>query len=197
MDKRTLLAVVISIGILLLYQIFFAPSPSVTPIDNNSTISSVDNAPKSITKEITITNKTSTPKHIETVTISNGYIDIFFNKQTGDITSASVVNYRDKKLPVITFKSIEHDYLQILNGLSDNYSMEIKESENEKVVIFKTYKENLGIIKSYTLNKDSYIVKVDVKISNNSDQTIKFDGNIKVGAGLGEGFEKSSYIFEG
>ncbi len=196
MDKRTLLAVAISIAILLVYQFFFAPQP--TPITSDNTTANItkdNNATKTEVKKIE--QKISNTRSFQLEKVSNGFLDIYFDKTTGDIHKVSVIKYRDKKLPIVTFKTENDNYFKVLNGYGDNYTMEIKDSDGKKIVIFSTLQNSIGITKTYTLDKESYLISLNVKVSNNSEQTIKLENNVNIGPGFGEGFEKSSYIFEG
>lgn len=196
MEKRTLLAVAISIAILLVYQFFFAPQPTTVIPDNNTTnITKDNNASEKEAKKIE--QKVSESKIFQLEKVSNGYLDIYFDKITGDINKVSITKYRDKKLPIVTFKTDNKNYLKVLSGYGDNFTMDIKEIDNKKIVTFSSLQNNLGITKTYTIDKDSYLISLNVKVSNNSDQTIKLESNVDIGPGFGEGFEKSSYIFEG
>lgn len=198
MDKRTLLAVAISIVILLGYQFFFAPAPSPIIDNNSASANKIDNNIINQNKEIRLTDKKEDiKKDIVTEKISNENIDIYFDKNSGNINKVSIKNYKGKKLPLVSFKSDLENYFALMEGFGDNYSMTTKETQNEKIVMFTSLVDKLGITKTYTIEKNSYMIKVDIKLSNNSEQTVKFDGNIKIGPGLGDGFEKSSYIFEG
>ncbi|MGC8768276.1 membrane protein insertase YidC [Calditerrivibrio sp.] len=197
MDKRTVLAVAISIIILLAYQFFFAPAPMPVAQDNSATLSKEKDNVASKSEVKTISNITTKSKSIEVEKVSNGFVEIYFDKHSGNINKVSVVKYRDKKLPIVTFKNDNDNYMKVLDGYGDNYSMEIKEIDGKKIVIFSALQNNIGITKTYTIGKEGYLIDLNLKVSNNSDQTIKLDGSIDIGPGFGEGFEKSSYIFEG
>ncbi|MCX8084089.1 MAG: membrane protein insertase YidC [Calditerrivibrio sp.] len=196
MDKRTLIAVAISIVILLVYQFFFAPAPAPVVQDNTAIKNIQDNKANKV-EDVKKLEPERKVKTFHTHKISNGVLDVYFDVKSGDINKVSVVKYRDKKLPVVTFKSDMNNYLEVFQGYSDNYSMEVKEQDGDKIIIFSSLYNNIGITKTYILQKDSYLIKLNLKITNNSDQTVKLNGGLKVGPGFGEGFEKSSYVFEG
>jgi len=193
MDKRTLLAVAISIAILLAYQFFFAPPAPIVP--DNNTKSNDNNVVKTEVKKIE--QSTSKVNSLQLEKVSNDFIEVYFDKNTGDINKVSIVKYRNKKLPIVTFKTEKNNYLGVLDGYGDNYTMNVKDLGDKKVVTFYTLHNNIGITKRYTIDKNSYLINLDVKLSNNADQTVKLDGDIKIGPDFGEGFEKSSYVFEG
>jgi len=87
MDKKTLLAIVISLLILISYQFLFAPTP--VPVSDNSNINKsemqpLDNHAQQAPQDVQlVTNKPSISKNIQLLPVSNNFLTIFLTKIQG------------------------------------------------------------------------------------------------------------------
>lgn len=201
MEKRTLVAVILSIAVLIIFQFFYQPKEDVyykpQTIPTNKAVEEQNNKTTSDTfanKNMT-TSKTEIKKS-SLMHIKNNYLDIGFNNDTGFINEIKIINYENKIRKPIIFNTVYKDYISHSNF--GKPSPGIIRREQDSMVIEFIY-ENLPIIikRDYVLKDKSFIIEVKDRLINNSDKTVHFDYTTSVGPGLGEGFDESKYIFSG
>ncbi len=205
MDKRTILALVLSFVVLFGWTYFIAPmfAPVQPVIDNNTAVSKMPEAPvESLEVEnvdqVTTTQevKTSTPDDLTTE--KSKLMEVTFNTATGDIRSVALPKWSDTEGGFITFnKNGTSDYAKILTPVASNYSKKVTKLQNSKVVTFTAQSGSLIISKSYQLSDDSYLIKSTIDVTNTGTNSLNIPIKINIGPKLGSGFEDTTYVFEG
>lgn len=206
MDKRTVLAIGLSILVLLIFQYFYAPTP-VIQTDNQTQTETTSNeldqklsagqASESADVKRLDSSKDDGKSQVKTFDITTNNLKITFNSETGNIYTATVLQYKDKEFPDLIFKSEDGDYLNVLSASVTGYEHTVKEFDNRYEVQFVGETKDVVISKIYIIKKDSYFFDLKVTISNISDQTIQTSLGVIIGPGLGKGFEDSKYMFSG
>lgn len=210
MDKKTLLAVGISLAVLLVWQFFFTPVPPKSPEHDNVTItaqSAADNAtvPSVVADNVSekaIEGVLSEAKPAETVvtpvSFKNDKIEVFFDPLTGDIRKVSIFGWKDEEGDYITFnKNGGYNYSRLLTPIASGYTQEVQENNDGKKINYAASAGGLIVSKEYTLAQGSYLIGVKITVSNGGNATLNVPLQIKIGPKLGDGFEESKYIFEG
>ncbi len=204
MDKRTLLAVVLSMGILLGWQFFMTPTPPMDPEHQQQLAAqSVDNT--STTTTVTTPVETSTTNNSlvastvnEPISIKSDVLDITFDNATGDIKSASILGWDDVAGDPVTFnKGMDYNYYTLSTPIATGYTLNVQKTDNATIVSYTAAQGSLVVTKEYTLENGSYLVKTKVITSNAGETTLTVPVEVRVGAGIGKDFEESNYIFEG
>lgn len=205
MDKRTVLALVLSFIVLFGWTYFVAPKfAPVQPVDN-STVSKIPEAPvesESIAQDSTIQLagkqelQASSPE--ELTTEKSKLMEVTFNTVTGDIRSVALPAWNDTDGDFITFnKNGTSDYAKILTPVSTGYTKSVTNLQDSKVVTFTAQSGTLIINKSYQLFDNSYLIKSTVDVTNIGGNSLNIPVKINIGPNLGPGFENSTYVFEG
>lgn len=208
MDKKTLIAIGISLVVLLVWQVYFTPVPPKVPEHDNFTIAATenatttpmpvaaDNASSPINK--VLNEKLPTEKIVQPVSFKNDKIEIFFDPTTGDVRKASILGWKDEEDDYVTFnKNGGYNYGRIITPIASGYTQDVKNIDNGKVISYTSSVGDLVVMKEYTLVNGSYLVDTKVKISNAGNVSLNVPIQVKVGPNLGDGFEDSKYIFEG
>ncbi|MGA1862166.1 membrane protein insertase YidC [Deferribacter thermophilus] len=198
MDKRTLLAVILSILVLMIFQYMYAPSPQQVVSENatadNTTIK------KPVVEQVDVTQIEKDNNQVfkpDLFNITTDYVAISFDKNSGDIYSASILKYKDKDIGKVVFKSKEKNYLALENISYDKVEYIIEDKGDEISVSFNCFIKDVVITKNYFIPKHNYLIRYSLKLSNTGSKTIKFPLTLSVGPDLGEGFSESKYEFEG
>ena len=206
MDKKTVLAIVLSSIVLLGWQYFF---PVPKPHNNIDNVSVADNNSNNSQQVSTNTNlndidTTSDDKiNAKIVNVETDFLSLHFNQNTGNIRSASILNWKDDDGEEVTFnKNIKQDYLKINTGIDNfftHYNVETSDITNGKSITFFAESDSYTVRKSYDLHNDSYIVNTTVEIINKTSAPLSIPLSAIIGPNLGDGFEDtSSYdVFEG
>lgn len=210
MDKKTLLAIVLSFAVLMGWNYLITPIfvPEQPVVDNQMLLSgsqSVDNITSSSNTEVRelSTDDTGVSSQLNLLTTeSSKLLSLTFNEQTGDIRSASILKWNsDDGSGKITFNKNGgyNDYAKIsLPKITTPYKKTVENTGNGKKVIFTAESGPLIISKIYELSDESYLVKTTIDITNKSDSSLKVPVSVRIGPKLGDGFDKTSYgIFEG
>lgn len=210
MDKKTLLAIVLSFAVLMGWNYLITPIfvPEQSLVDNQTYSSGsqgTDNVTKVSSAEIKelsadAGNISSGPDILTTE--SSKLLSITFNENTGDIRSASILKWNSGDgNGKITFNrnNGNNDYAKILlPKITKPYTKTVESIENGKKVIFTAEAGSLIISKIYELSDESYLVKTTVDITNKGNSSLNVPIDIKIGPKLGEGFDETSYgVFEG
>lgn len=204
MDKKTLLAVVLSMLVLFGWQFLFAPKlePQKNAADNSSAVSG-DTAAKqqpvqAETPVIKQDMKEAAPSSARLVEVESDTLKITFNADTGDIRNASILKWNDTDGDKITFnKNGVSDYASVITPVSNGFTERIENTPNGKRVVFTGQSGALIVSKIYEIDNGSYLIKTSVDIANSGGSSLNTPLDVSIGPGLGSGFEDSSYVFEG
>lgn len=198
MDKRTLIAVLLSILVLMIFQFMYTPS-QVPVVSENKTVESTPKVNKEPEKiDLNIAQKSNEKSFKPDVfEVSTDYVSISFDKNSGDIYSAAILKYRNKDIGKVVFKDGEKNYLSIDNLNYDKVEYNIQKGKDNTIVNFDCFIGDVVITKSYKISNQNYLIDYSLKISNTGDKTVKLPLTITIGPDFGEGFEKSKYAFEG
>jgi YidC/Oxa1 family membrane protein insertase len=197
MEKRTLMAVILSIAVLILFQFFYKPHEDIyykpNTTSNETTKTQNDNNKFLPNEQV---QKKPEIKKSTLIHVKNNYLDIGFNKNTGFINEIKIMNYENKLNKPVCFTTIYKDYIAHNNfGVPSQF--QIKEDGDNKNIEF-VYNSNALIIKrNYILRSNSFVIEVKDRLINDSDKTEHFNYLTSLGPGLGEGFDESKYIFSG
>ena len=208
MDKKTILAVVLSILVLLVFQHFYYPTTYSPVVDDNGNVAG--NGPTEVENNELNSNflqsNTETLKSdyrppdkttFETFPIDNKFLSILFNKTNGDIHSVQIIKYKDKISNDTIFETTNNDYFKVSSQANGETKYNVKESEKGYVIKFDTFHNDIVYSKIYTIEKNSYLIKLDYKISNIGDKSYILPLKFSVGPELGKGFDSGKYIFNG
>ena len=209
MDKRTLLALVLSFIVIFGWTYVIVPifAPEA-PVVDNSSAAKIPTAPvnsASIVDNNTAVNKvelqnnsvvSSAPATLTTE--KSKLMEVVFNSQTGDIRSVSLLNWADTEGGRVTFnKNGNTDYAYLLTPVTSGYTKTVTQVDNGIVVSFTAEAGSLVVTKSYELSNTSYIINTSVSVTNTGSSSLNVPLNVKIGPKLGSGFEDSMYVFEG
>ncbi len=207
MDKKTVLAVVISFLIIIGWQMFFTPVPPKDPshIDNTASTTTTLNSNSeatatTVTEATTIANVNEATQAVieEPIPFKSDVLEVFFDKSTGDIRKASILGWKDIDDEPITFnKGGGFNYMRLVTPIANGYDMNVVDENNGKKVSFTAKSGDVIVTKEYFIPKDSYLIKSKVIVSNAGNVSLNIPVQVKIGPKLGEGFEESAYIFEG
>jgi YidC/Oxa1 family membrane protein insertase len=202
METRTLIAVILSIAVLIIFQFFYQPSESTyfkpQPDMSNRTSENIDNVGR---ESSDFTSKDISPKvpeikQVPLVHIKNDYLDIGFNKNTGFINEIKIVNYKNKINKPVIFKTPYKDYISH-NNFGHPSEPKIKKNQSSTEIEFVYDSSSVVTSRTYMLKNNSFVLEIKDRITNKADKTIHFDYLVSVGPGLGDGFDVSRYIFSG
>jgi YidC/Oxa1 family membrane protein insertase len=187
--RKTLLWVVFSVSGIMLFNNWqisngqaplplFAPPQANAPVEKKEAL--VNNAPPTVSKNldgakpVSDSLKDVVSAATKTVSLKNELIDIEISNQGGSVVHAILKKHLENKEPVVLFNSSpQHTYLArsglIAAGVdlpNHNDIFEEKIIERDKTVVFKATKNGVTLEKTYTLEPNSYVLKVRNKITN-------------------------------
>lgn len=204
MDKRTVLALVLSFIVLIGWTYFVAPMFSpVEPVTDNTTAVKMPQAPA---QNAVIDNATpvklnqelqaSAPE--ELTLEKSKLMEVTFNTATGDIRGVALPAWADTEGGYVTFnKNGTSDYAKILTPVSGGYTKKVVQLEDSKLITFTAQSGSLIINKSYQLFNNSYLIKSTIDVTNTGTSSLNIPVKINIGPKLGTGFEDATYVFEG
>lgn len=210
MDKRTILALVLSFVVIFGWTYIVVPyfSPE-QPATENTTSQNIPPAPvndssnkNNIADNITNAEVVPIAENKEVVaeltTENSDIMEVTFNLATGDIRNVALLNWTDTENDHVTFnKNGVTDYAKILTPVTNGYTKKVMKLDNGKVVTFTAQNGTLIINKSYRLYNDSYLIKTTIDVTNTGTNSLNIPVKIDIGPRLGAGFEESTYVFEG
>lgn len=209
MDKKTVIAIALSFIVLFGWSFFVTPKTTQVAQDNN-TAQTLEQFENGTTTSDNVTNPIQTSNNPNSTALnsvkkadkfskeSSNLVEIVFNETTGDIRYASLLKWKDLDNDTVTFnKGGSKDYSQILLPSVKEYTKTVENIDNGKRVTFTGVAGNLIINKVYEIVNDSYLIKTKIDITNKGDQSFNIPVDIKIGPNLGQGFDTTSYIFEG
>ncbi|BDW12361.1 membrane protein insertase YidC [Polynucleobacter sp. SHI8] len=200
--RKTLLWVVFSVsGIMLFnnYQIsngqnplpLFAPPQASNPNTANapkqdSTNASLSAVPQVVDAKAKVLDAPTSPAEIaqntpsKTLTLKNDLLEVEISTKGGTITHAILKKHTENKQPVVLFNTEKQSTYLARSGLT-TVGLELpnhndifleKVIQNEQQVIFSSTKNGVTLEKKYTLEPNSYVVKVENKITNQTANPI-------------------------
>jgi YidC/Oxa1 family membrane protein insertase len=197
--RKTLLWVVFSVsGIMLFnnYQIsngqnplpLFAPPQAANPntTKQDSTSSSLSSVPQVIEQKAkvldaptnNVENAQNTPS--KTLFLKNELLEIEISNKGGTVTRAILKKHTENKQPIVLFNTEKQSTYLARSGLT-SVGLELpnhndifldKVIQNEQQVVFSATKNGVTLEKKYTLEQNSYVVKVENKIINQTANPI-------------------------
>ncbi|KAA0259013.1 membrane protein insertase YidC [Deferribacter autotrophicus] len=197
MDKRTLLAVLLSLLVLMIFQFMFAPTPQQVAPDNQTVQTKEEKAVKTVKVPTPEQTNVVQAKSIETISIKTNYLEINFDKNTGDIFSAGILSYKDKNIGKVVFKDGNENYFRLKDLTFDKVDYSIQKSKDKTTVNFNCFLNDIVISKKYEIDNKNYLINYTLKIANTGDKSVRLPLIVEIGPDLGEGFEESRYTFEG
>lgn len=204
MDKRTILALVLSFAVIFGWTYIVVPIfAPVQPVVDNTTASKIPQAPvesaavDNVTP-VNINQQVSPSAPAELTTEKSKLMEVTFNTNTGDIRSVALPAWKDTEGGYVTFnKNGTSDYAKIFTPVSSGYTKSVTELEGSKLITFTAQNGSLIINKSYQLFDNSYLIKSSIDVTNTGTNSLNIPVKINIGPKLGTGFEDATYVFEG
>jgi len=199
--RKTLLWVVFSVsGIMLFnnYQIsngqnplpLFAPPQATNPNTSNtpkqeSANTNLSSVPQVIDQKVKVdapTNAVDSSQNTpsKTLFLKNDLLEVEISNKGGTITHAILKKHTENKQPIVLFNTEKQSTYLARSGLT-SVGLELpnhndifldKVIQNEQQVIFSATKNGVTLEKKYTLEPNSYVVKVENKIINQTANSI-------------------------
>jgi YidC/Oxa1 family membrane protein insertase len=199
--RKTLLWVVFSVsGIMLFnnYQIsngqnplpLFAPPQATNPNTSNtpkqeSANTNLSSVPQVIDQKVKVdapTNAVDSSQNTpsKTLFLKNDLLEVEISNKGGTITHAILKKHTENKQPIVLFNTEKQSTYLARSGLT-SVGLELpnhndifldKVIQNEQQVVFSATKNGVTLEKKYTLEPNSYVVKVENKIINQTANSI-------------------------
>lgn len=200
--RKTLLWVVFSVsGIMLFnnYQIsngqnplpLFAPPQATNPNSPNTAKEEPANAnlssvPQVVDQKAKALDPPSTPIESaqtipsKTIVLKNDLLEVEISNKGGTITHAILKKHTENKQPIVLFNTEKQSTYLARSGLT-SVGLELpnhndifldKVLQNEQQVVFSAKKNGVTLEKKYTLEPNSYVLKVENKITNQTTNSI-------------------------
>ncbi|ADD66842.1 membrane protein insertase, YidC/Oxa1 family [Denitrovibrio acetiphilus DSM 12809] len=202
MNKNTVLAIGLSALVILAFQVFFAPKPTVQnqvqqsaqTEDNKGQIVPVEDA-----QPITIEEQTAQtePMILETFDVLTDNVRYVFNANTGNIREAVINSYHSRDLTNVGFKSVNGDVVFADVPFISAYTSDVQKTNGTTTVTFSGSQGDIVVTKKYVINDDSYLVKGELVLNNTGDRTVNVPLTSGIGANAVDGFESDRYSFQG
>ncbi len=201
-----MLAIALSALVLIIFQTFFAPETPVA--DNESTqqeqTAQADNDAQPAekhpavegSKPLKFNEATEPVKPQSTIEVKTADLLLTFNETSGNILNAEIQQYNDKPIEIIFGNGIV-DYMRAGIPVSTAYKGKKIETGDKTVLTFTAQQKDTLVTKRYEIEKNSYLIKASVDITNSGDKSIEYPVDVQIGPGLGKGIEDSRYIFQG
>ena len=187
MDKRTVIAFVLSFVVLIGWTYFIAPMFSpVQPAADNTTVSKIPQAPveNAAVDNVTPVNinqelQVSAPE--ELTTEKSKLMEVTFNTATGDIRSVALPAWEDTEGGFVTFnKNGVSDYAKILTPVSSGYTKKVINLQDSKLITFTAQSGSLIINKSSQLFDNSYLIKSTIDVTNTGSNSLNIPVKINI-----------------
>ncbi len=201
MDKRTLLAVGLSILVLMVFQFYFAPKqPNRSLVDNksvttdNTTAEIKEKAVKEVEKEQKVEKEVKPILEVKEVELSNTNLKIVFDENTGDINKAEIIQFKGKDFGHVSFENPSENYYSVYLNMDSKFKLDRK---TEHSVSFTAHNGDIVVTKTYELPKEGFNLSLTVSIANTGNSTYNVPIKVKIGPDLGKNFTQDRYIFTG
>jgi YidC/Oxa1 family membrane protein insertase len=200
--RKTLLWVVFSVsGIMLFnnYQIsngqnplpLFAPPQAANPNTSNtpkqeSANANLSSVPQVVDQKAKVLDVPSSPIETaqttpsKTIVLKNDLLEVEISNKGGTITHAILKKHTENKQPIVLFNTEKQSTYLARSGLT-SIGVELpnhndifleKVTQNELQVSFSASKNGVILEKKYTLEPNSYVIKVENKITNQTTNSI-------------------------
>ena len=192
--KKTLLWVVFSVSGLMLFNswqiqngkppLFGGPAPVATTqpaakTADGSVPTPVTGTPSAVIAQDKVAPVNEVKVATKTVHLKNDVLDLEVDSRGGNLIRATLLKQFDKGEPVVIFKSEGAQKYQARSGLvangldlpnhNDIFNIQVA---NGQTLVLTAEKSGVLIEKTYTLEKDGYILNVKNKVTNKTSQTI-------------------------
>jgi len=225
MDKRTLIAIVLSLALVMLYQYLFvkpvAVQKSAEPVSQEATVSSPEKpgeaaGPETPIRQRTLVKREETVLPGRDITVDTPLYTAVFSTRGGALRSLKLKNYRTVTGPegveveMVSLKgemtyplttgfidsTVETDPNVLFEA--DRERLTLSENRDPGKLTFSwTYPGEIKIEKVYTFHPDRYLFDLDFTIQNLSDGVIRQTGFISWNQYVDPNREQDTYGFDG
>ncbi len=184
MNKRTILAVIISFLILVVWSRFFGPAPQDTEQGQNT-----DTEQSNIAKQETIPIHEQEQRRVQEIIVETETCKILLSTQ-----GASIIEWKIKEkvkgVEQLVNLSLDNSpnisaFENIIFDVDKDSLVLNKENPQDSIKFTGLIEKGLLISKEYTFYKNDYLVDVDILLENNTDNQIKKNILLKWGPGIG------------
>lgn len=221
MDRNTLIAIVLSLGVIFAYQTFFAPPPpkKAAPVAEQQTIqppapgavavptktgdSGVRSQPQQRVAESDI--KVDTPLYTAVFTTRGGALKSLklknykntLDKNSGLIELVAVKDFMPKPLS-ITFPDSTFDIPPDSMYETDTTELRLAPDGGQKKLIFRqVYPNEIKVEKIYTFQPGKYVFDLEIRVQNLSNQTLNQNPSLNWTQFVDPAVETDSYSHDG
>ena len=202
MDKRTLLAVGLSILVLMVFQFYFSPQRPINSAGGNKLINSEnvtaqDNNKQQVNKQVKseeVKKEVKPVLEIKKVEFSNNNLKLIFDENTGDINKAEIIQFKGKDFGHVSFENPYENYYSVYLDSDTKFKLDRKTDE---LVSFTAQNGNVVVTKTYKLPRDGFKLDLNITVANTGNTTLSVPIKVKIGPGLGKNFTQDRYIFTG
>ena len=169
MEKNTLLAIILSIAVILGYQLLFPPQQQPVVKPAQPAVEKKVEAPASVIIPVTPGTTTATEKEIR---VENNYYSAVLSSKGGTIKSWAIKAYKDKKgqdvillkkpgvLPALSLGASDAFDLAAVDFSVSGTDLKLDSNKNSGAIVFEYSHEGVSIRRTYTFYADTY--KVDI-----------------------------------
>lgn len=225
MDKRTLIAIVLSLALVMLYQAYFVkPVPVEQPPRQEAAgtkVSPPEKAAETVTAEAPVRQRTLARKENvvipgRDITVDTPLYTAVFSTRGGSLRSLKLKKYKTEKgangVPVEMVSVTADMNYPLTTGFAgstveidpdvlfevDKDSLTLQEGGGSKTLTFSwTYKGEIAIRKIYTFQPDRYLFDLDFAVTNLSEGIIRQSGLLSWNQYIDPNREEDRYGFDG
>ena len=189
MEKRALIAVVLSIAVFYLFSMVMGPAhkPVLQPVVSQTSAPATTPAPltgKSPAEPASALQPTSPPASLKEVVVNTTLYSAVFSSRGGSLKSVTLKNYREENSPnaspvilgntadpaLLSFSTRATGFNLPADAVftSDLDSLTLSGSESQKLQFMYVSGEGFTVRKIYTINANSYGIKLETQVINNS-----------------------------
>ncbi|MDZ7667675.1 MAG: membrane protein insertase YidC [Desulfotignum sp.] len=226
-QKRLLLAVLLSVVVLVGYQLFFVtpppgPDPAQTTRESRETVPPTDDTPSAVSDYTPVDSKKpvsldrTQPADFRNISVSTPLYDIVISEHLATVTSQLLKKYKSSNGSSTELKQMVDPRLSkgtlitttrggIIEGLenavfsADTDSTALNLTRGNRTLTFSwTSPRGITVQKIYTFQADSYLIDCDIVIQNGSDMPLT-DALVITTPGIfdDETKKRSRFAFEG
>ncbi|MCE2706650.1 MAG: membrane protein insertase YidC [Proteobacteria bacterium] len=187
MDSRRLIVfILLSIGLLFLWDKYLAPKT----VDKTHIVTSVNNSEASVVAANAVDSGLNL-NNDKLITVTTDLVQAQISTIGGDLRSLSLLAHgavHDKKEPYKLFTNNDNKIFVAQTGLvsnsgvtlpthntvftADSYNYTLAPDTNDLIISLKANESDIGIIKTYTFKRNSYVVDVSYQIINNTNNPL-------------------------
>lgn len=182
-SRRLVLFIVLSLGLMLLWEKFLAPQPSAstsnTPVTASSTTAAINN------NQIVNDNNTVTSATGSNITVTTDLFQVQINTLGGDLLGVNLLNHGKQDNTKEPYPLLMKDGKRVfiaqtglvgVNGLPTHTAVFTSEKTNyilvpneKTLTVDLKYSQNgIDITKRYTFTRDSYVINISYQITNDT-----------------------------